>query len=628
MRHSGAFIGVFVFRLLLWGIVGLLDGAYLYRSGFAPHLMLQSIVVYAILGAAIGVIAILLALLYRPRGERAPDPRRSLGWDVGLLFLIAVGFRINELYLPAIGDPKSVIGNVILVAAAVVLGMVAGRLLARLRISVSIAVLAVVGLIVASLNVIEIRNRNARELQPTEVRQNIVLITLDTVRADHLGCYGYERDTSPNLDEFAAENTLFSNCRTPMPLTSPAHASLFSGELPHTLGVFTNISQYPSDAELMTLAEELDLAQYRTAGFPAAVHLGSRFNFDRGFEVYNESTVLNGPDWLQSAYRLAPVAILSRLGIVRETYLARNSRQVNRAFLHWLDSLQGDKRPFFCWVHYFDAHSPYQPPEEYWRRYDADYQGNVTGSRAEIDLINDQLVTTGGGVALPDGFTQEDIDNLVARYDGEIRYQDESLGELFDALRDRGLWDDTAIVIVSDHGEGMYDDGYFGHNFTLREYEIRLACAIKGPGIDCDENRPLGITDLTHYIREIAGVDPPSGCRITGGREMVEPDRNPFVSMVFLRSHCLIDGPYKLIRTWEGEGRGISYSLYNIERDPAGRDDLYDPADEFSLGMKAELQQWLDENDADFPSLIAKEGTLESVEPETLEMLRSLGYLY
>ena len=620
-----------IFRLPLWMMAGALDAIYVGWIGYEGA---ERWIVF--LGTAVGLYALIAVVVHllggifhglgirRRRTEL--EAAKELCWDVGILFLLMLGFRLNELYLPSIRDPASIAANLLLLVASLGLVMV-GRLLVRRSgkhpVIVGLSIFLIALIVLASF-----AQKHVGAVSDASGKPNIILITLDTVRADHLGAYGYERDTSPNFDRFARENHLFTGCRTPAPLTSPAHASVFSGKMPHVHGVLTNISSYPEDPELPTIAAQLAQAGYRTVAFPAAVHMGREFDFDRGFQSFNQSTVLTRPDWLQNAYQLAPIAILSRLGIIRETYLVRDSRQVNRAFFNWLDLSAREKGPFFCWVHYFDAHAPYQPPEKYWRLYDPTYAGRVTGSQEECEEINSQVEETDHGRILPQGFSQADIDNMVARYDGEIRYQDESLGELFEKLKTAGIWDNTIIIAVSDHGEGMYDDGYFGHDHSLKEYEIRAACAIKGPDIVSPADRPLSLTDITSYIRFQGGVGADAS-RLTESVETEpEPNDDPYASMVFLKSHCWIDPPFKLVRTYQGEGRGILYSLYDLRTDPRESIDLFDASDLRSQEMKNRLEDWLEQNSADFPSLLKRKSTLGDIDPATLEMLRSLGYIY
>ncbi len=641
-------------HVFAWFTAGFLDLVYvLYVAGYEGcradfNVLIVPLCLYPIIGVIFGAISWLFAVLLA-RGEQRANLQLGLFcWNLGLVFLVVVGLRINEIFLPAFWEPVSLAGNLGLILVALGIVGISRIVMARVserKIRTSLAVLLFLVICVTSLLLTLTHEGSWYRFVPRDY-PNVLLITLDTVRADHLGCYGYNRDTSPNLDQFARRNHLFTNCRTPMPLTSPAHATLFSGTMPHEHGVFTNLSAFPDDPSIPSITEELYENGYQTAGFPAAIHMGKQFGFDRGFLLYNQSTVLNGPSWLQGYYQFAIFAVLSRLGIIKETYLSRDSGQVNDAFLAWLDSnkywvrARGyDNDHFFVWLHYFDAHAPYQPPEENWRRYDADYRGSVTGSQEELDAVNAHYDPSKPTSGPPEGFSVEDIENIRARYDGEIRCQDENLGDLFQGLKDRGLWDTTVIIIVSDHGEGLYDDGYVGHNFSLEEYEILTACAIKGPDITLPEDSQISLTDIRDYIRDVTGLGrvashgfttAPRGAASVFTRVKKQPEvsDNARSSMVYLRSHCWVEPPYKLVRMYGTEGEGVKYDLYNFEGDPSESIDIFDSTDKVSLMLRDHLNEWLIQNRADFPYLLERETALVGIDQATLEKLRSLGYIY
>jgi arylsulfatase len=634
-KIGGIFLHVFLPRILIWQIAGFLDAvlyAWTHGSGVLGEGMeLRFAVVYLFMALILGF----LSLVYHRvagSGHRATEKGdQTVAVDMALAFLLVIGYRINEVWLPSILAPVSMGVNAALLcgAALIVYGVTKAvgfraRMSDKSRLLILIAYILSLSVLFHGLLAVFFSDTNRPRYAGTP---DIVLVTLDTVRADHLGCYGYDRDTSPSIDAFAKENHLFTNCRTPMPLTAPAHASLFSGKMPNEHGVFTNTSPYPAGVDFRTLAEDLWDRGYRTAGFPAAVHIGRQFNFDRGFRFYNQSTVTGDPQLLQSMFEIAPIAVLGRLGFFKQTYLIRDSDKVNIAFFDWIGLQDSGHRPFFAWLHYFDAHAPYNPPEEYWRRFDPDYRGSMTGSQEELDAINAGMSDWQPGSAPPAGFDPDDIENLVARYDGEIRHIDDSFKELLDFLVGQHELENTVIIVVSDHGEGLYDDGYFGHNYLLKEDEIRVSCIIKGPQVDCGPGRQLSLTDISDYIRELAGMSA-DGCRLCGAEESPELGDDPYASMVFLKSHSWIEYPFKLIRSRTGEGGGVEYGLFDFVADPMERMNLYSPEDLRSIEMRSLLQEWLDTNDADFPALLKKEGTRKALDPATLEMLRSLGYIY
>jgi len=615
-------------RFLVWLGGGCIDWTTVVLSGYQSaadpgKLELISVMTWGVMGIIFHFLIGHFIDKWLESKAKITEPVLRVIFDIPIILYLIAALRINVLYLPAFASALSIIVNLIILAVAILLALLLLRLSKNLKPNDLSRFLASAYLILV-LPTFFLMLTSIRYHNPSD-KPDIIVITLDTVRADHLGCYGYERNTSPALDEFASENNLFEQCRTPMPLTGPAHASLFSGEMPQVHNVLSNISPYPDGPDIISIAEELSKAGYITAGFPAAVHLGRDFNFDRGFGTYNESTVISGPAFLQGCFQLTPFAIMSRLGIFKQTFLARDSREVNTAFRYWYENFDiNADAPIFAWLHYFDAHSPYQPPDNYWQEYDPGYSGQADGSQDQCDIINGQLDSTNMGESLPDGWSGADINNLVARYDGEIRLQDESLADLFNFLRENEVWDNAVIIIVSDHGEGMYDDGYFGHNFTLKDYETRLACVIKGPDITANIDTPLSMTDLTDYIEFVSGVEKSPG-RISGGN--LEND-DPFVSMVFLKAHSWLDWPYKLTRTQQEEGRGIFYELYNLETDPLERLNFFETGSDVNESMTHGLDSWIEANDADFRTMLERENVLDTIDPSTREMLRSLGYIY
>ena len=633
---------LWVGHLTIWLIAGLLDMIYVFyvagyegSGGAGGWDVGIPVAVYLGIGLFASLISWVLSVILAKPEHRDRFLLTSQYISFFLVLIIVAGLRINELYLPGITHPISILGNIGVLVGAVIICWLGKLLITRIPriITLIILILVPVFFLCFFILFIALEFRVSRTAWRSDNCPSVVLVTIDTVRADHLGCYGYDRDTTPNLDRFAENNHLFTNCRTPMPLTSPAHATLFSARMPHEHGVFTNLSRFPDSPDIPGIAEDLTEAAYLTAGFPSAVQMGKKFNFDRGFQIFNQSTVVRGPDWLQGYYQFAPFAILTRLGIFEQTYIARDSRQVNTAFFSWIDNSERyNSNRFFAWLHYFDAHSPYQPPDDYWRMFDPDYEGEITGSQEELGAINAAYDPDNPEGSLPEGYSESDIENLRARYDGELRYLDESLGELFDGLRSRGAWDNTVVIVVADHGEGLYDDGYIGHNYSLREYEIQTACVIKGPDINLPADSGISLVDVAEYIRDVTGLTGPDagdrGVLTAGSGEEFEPDDPPLTSMVYLQSHCWIDPPYKLVRTYGSEGRGITYSLYDYQADPDENNDLFDISDEISIALRDKLQEWLDSNQADFPELVKRESGLEGVDQATLEMLRSLGYIY
>jgi arylsulfatase A-like enzyme len=282
---------------------------------------------------------------------------------------------------------------------------------------------------------------------------NIVLITIDTLRADHLGAYGYERATSPNLDALATDAILFRNAFSVSSWTLPAHASILTGLYPAEHGVDKDISALPASA--VTLAEVLRENDYETFAAVSHVYLSDRWGFDAGFTDFDETAAIGSPH--------QPVA-----------------KRIVDSALGWLESREGGKSnpPFFVWLHIFDPHWDYSPPSPYDTLFDPHYSGGLTGAYSSLA----PYIKAVKGYDTPPPLADHDLRHLLALYDGEIAFVDAQLGRLFDALKARGDWDDTLVVAVADHGEEFMEHGSLeGHQWTLHDEVIQVPLMIRLP---------------------------------------------------------------------------------------------------------------------------------------------------
>src|SRR4030043_1020093 len=226
-------------------------------------------------------------------------------------------------------------------------------------------------------------------------KPNIILITLDTVRADHLGCYGYKNIHTPNLDFLARQGVLFEKAITSAPITLPAHASILTGKYPYEINVRNN-GTYLLQPDSITIATELKKTGYSTAAFISAAVLVSFFNLNQGFDIYDQE--------------------LNQRKMATGDFTERDASSVTTAAIKWMK--QHQKEPFFAWIHYFDPHTAYQPPEPFKTNYK---------------------------------------DNL---YDGEIAYVDSQIDHILAFINEQMKKEKTFLVItVGDHGEGLWDHG-------------------------------------------------------------------------------------------------------------------------------------------------------------------------
>lgn len=307
---------------------------------------------------------------------------------------------------------------------------------------------------------------------------NLVLITLDTVRADHVSAYGYHRPTTPNLDRWAARGVLFENAIAPSPWTLTTHASIFTGLLPHQHGANWLV---PLDTSVRTLAEILHLNGYETAGFTSNLYYGQAgWGMQQGFEVYRDDS---GSRQHNLAMTMASRGLLQPLyqHLVRYDLLdRRKAEEVNRDVRRWF--YRRSNRPFFLFINYFDAHDPYLTGTAYDTRF-----GRI--SRSAIWQVNSI-----DGVRARGPLPPADQEALIAGYDNCLAYLDQQLDQLLRLLASSPAWEDTIVIITSDHGEAFGEHGRYGHGWTVGREVLRVPLVFVGRGV------PAGLR-ISHLAR-------------------------------------------------------------------------------------------------------------------------------
>jgi len=449
-------------------------------------------------------------------------------------------------------------------------------------------------------------------IDPVPVRPNIVLIVVDTLRADHLGAYGYEYPTSPNIDRLAANGVLFTRASAPSSWTRPSIASLFTSRTPSEHGAVS--FDRGLDSDLPTLAQELRQAGYRTLGVTGNfVHVNAETGLSRGFDEF-ESMSISLVDEPGDAIMRLPVGGQRVIELRAPTAV-----EVNREVLARLPSAGGT--PFFFYIHYMDPHAVYLPPERFRRAF-----STGDGSHVSLGTTSDDLVElAASGRALEPG----DLRRLVALYDAEIASVDHEIGRLVETLEQRGLAENLVIVVVSDHGEEFGEHGGWFHGVTLYEESISVPLIVydsrrERPAIRREE--PVDLLDVPTTLLALAGVEPPPGMQ---GRDLLQSDPlprrdllaelhpdPPFETNVRPRAQslALARWPWKLILMRDG-GR----QLYRLDRDPGEAEPLADPRTApDDLSRAAELA-WT-------AAAAAEAGRKIDLDPEHLKGLRALGY--
>ncbi len=437
--------------------------------------------------------------------------------------------------------------------------------------------------------------------------RNIVVITLDTTRADHVSAYGYPPRTTPHADALAVKGMLFEQAYAPMPQTLPSHSSMFTGLMPRHHGALENHDVLPDTVQ--TLAEVLRERGYDTAACIAAAVLDHTTGIQQGFATFDEPH-----------------------GIAKNSQhpVERRGDAVTDAALAWAQSARDRDKPFFLWAHYYDAHGPFEAPDD----------------SVPLPIVEAQVS------ALAGAFTDSELDlksiaRLWCAYDNEIAYADEQVHRLLSGLAAEGLLDNTVIAIVGDHGEGLMQHGEKGHGVLIFEEALKVPFLLVAPDGELAGTRlerPVHVADLTPSLLTLAGLAPMPGPQdgedlvtaLRSGRAGSADDAAPVFSE---RPHYSKErlawrngaserfawglvagvrlGKDKLIRDTDG-----SIALFDLVDDPHELHDLgADPASAATRErLTRALNDWLAAHPAPEP------GSHAEPDDERNQALRQLGY--
>jgi len=392
-------------------------------------------------------------------------------------------------------------------------------------------------------------------------RGPVVLFVVDTLRADHLGCYGYAPDTSPTLDRLATEGVVFEACQAQSSWTKPATASVLTGLLPSQHGAVHKVSALPP--EHLLLAEPLRDAGYATAAFGGNGFIfGAEQGFSRGFDTFRSGVDLQGDG--------------------DEQLIAEADLLVDGA-IDWLDGhmqSEGDQ-PFFLYVHLIDPHDPYAPPPDLVRAF---------GEPLAAPFPTDAELTRPGPVVAryPDGVPDVVQERMRQLYDGEIAGADRAFGRLLESLERHGVYDEATIVFVSDHGEEFFDHGGVGHNPRLYQEVIQVPLVAKfpaslGEGLAGQRFTPrVRQIDVLPTVLDTLGIElGPERVAQLAGQSLVPAllgeaswGDQPAVTEVDYEGvyrKSLIQGGTKYVRTWAPR---LEERLFDLEADPGETRDL------------------------------------------------------
>ena len=403
--------------------------------------------------------------------------------------------------------------------------------------------------------------------------QHVLIVTIDTLRADRLGCYGSTSVLTPHLDRLARDGAIAPEATVQAPITRPSHVSLFTGLYPAQHGIRDNISRALAP-DVPTLAEAFKAAGFKTAGFVSSIVLSAQSGLGRGFDDFSDR-VESGAD---SGEEINFLDILERRGDV-----------ATGEAIAWLERHAADRT--FAWVHLYDPHAPYEPPEPYASKY-ADRP-----------------------------------------YDGEVAWSDELVGRLDDALTRLNIRDRTLTVVTSDHGEALGEHGEPVHGFFLYQATTRVPLLLRGPGIAAGTRIPVVVqsVDLFPTVLDLAGVAKPAASHPPAGRSFAAAlgqrpsrldERDAFAESLTPRIHygwsdlrSIRDGRWKFILAPKPE-------LYDLALDPGELRNMVEAEPARARALGATLERHLAaEGSADIKPATA------DVPPDLVEKLGALGYV-
>jgi arylsulfatase A-like enzyme len=408
-----------------------------------------------------------------------------------------------------------------------------------------------------------------------EASGDVVLIVVDTLRRDRLQPYGYDRNTSPELQRLADESTVYTQAMSQAPWTLPSIAATLTSHLPSTLGITGTRHGIPDDATM--LSETMKRNGYATIGVVSHSFCSSQWNFDQGFDTFDESNIL-GHDAITSA------------GVT--------DRAIELM-------AQSPDRPVFLLAHYFDPHFAYLRHDQPWAQKPADYRGVVKPGMSVSALRKHGKK----------GLSDADRAELDRIYDSEVAHTDEHIGRLLDWLRTHRRYDEAMVIVTHDHGEEFWDHGRLGHTTQLWGEVIHSPLIVKYPHQDGARNDvPVGLTDVFPTIVDVFGLTGPSDLLGTSLRK-ADPSKPVYSETRKGRIKTAVRlGNHKLVHDASSQRTRVF-------------DLIADPYERHPLAAELIPDEVLSAH-ANWPEQPAKTGKAVELSDEDVERLRALGYIH
>lgn len=443
---------------------------------------------------------------------------------------------------------------------------------------------------------------------PSPGTRNVLLITADTLRMDVLGCYGDSTGGTPHIDGLAKEGTLFTRASAQGNVTAPSHSSILTSRYLRSHGVRYNA--FALSGGMPTVAEILKEHGYRTGAFVHAFVLDSRFGLGRGFDTYVDA-------YTEKAFTRM---VLMKFGLHRSYARHDQSRalHVNEYALPWVTN--GGEDPFFAWVHYYDPHEPYNPPEEFRRRFTAGISSSLDPATIEVNDINE------GRVHLEEA----DVAFIRGLYRGEVSFMDTAVGELLEGLEEAGLLASTLVIFTGDHGEELFDNvEHLGHDKIMFETTLHVPLILKGPAVPAGKRveAPVETRYIPATILDWLGI---AGAAAFEGESLLRTETTEAgmttERTTFSESYSPEGTLEDVALRWDGlkctvKGEGEKESFFALEE--GLRETPLGTVDEaISLRARELLEAWRQEH----PIFSSDSGPI--LDPRVREELKALGYLY
>lgn len=404
---------------------------------------------------------------------------------------------------------------------------------------------------------------------------NVILISLDTLRPDHLGCYGYPRDTSPRIDLFSKDSVLFESAISHAPSTKPSHASVFTSMLVSHHGAMGGDANLSDDS--LTMAEIMKKQGYTTVSYNGNGRIASLYGFGQGFDVYDES------------------------------YPNKFIKTVNAAN-QWLDDHPGEK--FFMFLHTYEVHLPYNPAEKYLKLFVTDYSGSLP------NLVRESLVRE-----INEGkrrITEEDKQHLVNLYDASIRSLDAAFGALIKSLVKRDLYDESLIIVFSDHGEEFGERGKVSeHSYSLYDELLKVVLLIKFPRGAFRSARvkdSVRLIDILPTVHDVLDIPIPPHFEGVSLIRKIGGDTKEGLFCISelgnLKKRSIRTDRWKLYQTM----------LFDLEKDPSETVDVSKEQKRVKNQLEAAMREGIEARDQ-------KRGKNVTPDDETRARLKELGYI-